>query len=85
MPINRGEAGRTLAEASFADQNLTVQKIEAISFGREPEYSTPLRDLLQQPPHIVAECRETLRIDGCRPRLIREIFLKVVETAAFTE
>jgi hypothetical protein len=47
MPINRVEACGTRAEASFAKQNLTVQEMKAISFGREPEYMTTLSDQLQ--------------------------------------
>ena len=66
MPIHRGVAGGVLAEASLANQKLTIQELKAISFLREPEYMTPLSDLMQQSPHHAAESNETVSIDGCR-------------------
>ena len=70
MPIDRGEAGGAVAEASFANQKLTIQEMKAISFGREPEYMHLLCEPMQQLPHLDAECREAHCIDVSRPRLI---------------
>ena len=83
MPIHRGVAGGVLAEVSLANQKLTIQELKAISFLREPEYMTPLSDLLQQSPHHAAESNETVSIDGCRPRLNSEVFPKSMECAVF--
>ena len=50
-----------------------------ISFGRKPEDMKPLRDLLQQMPHLAAECNEVPCFGGCRPRIIRESFPEHLE------